>query len=78
MPDSIVYYRVGPHHKHRARRGKYLTHDCAALLPRTNPSSLPTRLKSHWFGYCDKLEFDPTDRYVLGMEVDFEHRVPMT
>lgn len=30
----------------------------------------------HWFGYYDKLEFDPTDRYVLGMEVEFEHRSP--
>jgi hypothetical protein len=30
----------------------------------------------HWFGYYDKLEFDPTNRYVLGMEVDFEHRSP--
>ena len=29
--------------------------------------------KHHWFGYYDKLEFDPTDRYVLGMEIDFEH-----
>jgi len=32
--------------------------------------------KYHWFGYYDKLEFDPTCRYVLGMEVDFEHRSP--
>ena len=32
--------------------------------------------KHHWFGYYDKLEFDPTDRFVLGMEVDFEHRSP--
>ncbi len=32
--------------------------------------------KHHWFGYYDKLEFDPTSRYVLGMEVDFEHRSP--
>ncbi|MBM4094391.1 MAG: hypothetical protein FJ276_34035 [Planctomycetes bacterium] len=32
--------------------------------------------KFHWFGYYDKLQFDPTDRYVLGMEVDFEHRSP--
>jgi hypothetical protein len=32
--------------------------------------------KHHWFGYYDKLEFDPTDRYVLGMEVEFEHRQP--
>jgi hypothetical protein len=30
----------------------------------------------HWFAYYDKLEFDLTDRYVLGMEVDFEHRSP--
>jgi hypothetical protein len=32
--------------------------------------------KHHWFGYYDKFEFDPTDRYVLGMEVGFEHRSP--
>lgn len=32
--------------------------------------------KHHWFGYYDKLEFDPTGRYVLGMEVGFEHRPP--
>jgi hypothetical protein len=32
--------------------------------------------KHHWFGYYDKWEFDPSDRYVLGMETDFEHRSP--
>lgn len=32
--------------------------------------------KHHWFAYYDKLQFDPSDRYVLGMEVDFEHRTP--
>jgi len=32
--------------------------------------------KFHWFGYYDKRQFDPTSRYVLGMEVDFEHRSP--
>jgi hypothetical protein len=41
----------------------------------------PTRVitrgpKHHWFAYYDKLEFDPSGRYVLGMEVDFEHRSP--
>ena len=30
----------------------------------------------HWFGYYDKLEFDPASHLVLGMEVDFEHRSP--
>jgi hypothetical protein len=44
-------------------------------------NSFPVRVitsgpKFHWFGYYDKLEFDPTNRYVLGMEVDFEHRSP--
>ncbi len=32
--------------------------------------------KFHWFGYYDKLQFDSTCRYALGMEVDFEHRSP--
>lgn len=32
--------------------------------------------KHHWFAYYDKLEFDPSMRFVLGMEVDFEHRSP--
>ena len=30
----------------------------------------------HWFGYYDKLNFDPSGRYVLANEVDFEHRSP--
>ena len=30
----------------------------------------------HWFGYYDKLQFDPTGRYVLSAEVDFEGRSP--
>src|SRR5688572_27650388 len=30
----------------------------------------------HWFGYYDKLQFDPAGRFVLGMRVGFEHRSP--
>lgn len=30
----------------------------------------------HWFGYYDKLQFDPGGRYVLSMQVDFEGRSP--
>jgi len=33
--------------------------------------------KYHWFGYYDKWQFDQSGRYVLGMEVDFEHRSPL-
>jgi len=32
--------------------------------------------KFHWFSYYDKLQFDPSCRYALGMEVAFEHRSP--
>lgn len=32
--------------------------------------------KHHWFGYYDKLQFDPSGQRVLGMQVDFEHRSP--
>ncbi len=30
----------------------------------------------HWFGYYDKLEFDPSGRYVLANRVEFEGRSP--
>jgi len=30
----------------------------------------------HWFGYYDKLQFDPSSRYTLGVEGSFEHRLP--
>src|SRR3954452_10787320 len=30
----------------------------------------------HWFGYYDKLQFDPSSRYALGMEGSIEHRLP--
>jgi hypothetical protein len=32
--------------------------------------------KFHWFGYYDKLQFDPASRYALGVEGAFEHRLP--
>ncbi len=30
----------------------------------------------HWFGYYDKHQLDATGRYLLSMQVDFEHRLP--
>ena len=30
----------------------------------------------HWFGYYDKRQFDPSNRYLLSNEVEFEHRTP--
>lgn len=48
---------------------------------RTYEAEVPVRAitqgrAGHWFGYYDKDQFDPTDRYVLGMEVDFQDRTP--
>jgi hypothetical protein len=54
----------------------------AAALSRAFDEELPpvralTRgPRFHWFGYYDKLQFDPTSRYVLSNEVDFEGRSP--
>lgn len=31
----------------------------------------------HWFAYYDKLQCDPSGRYVLSMRTDFEHRSPV-
>jgi hypothetical protein len=38
--------------------------------------AITRRPKFHWFGCYDKLAFNPTSRYVLGMEAEFEHRSP--
>lgn len=48
---------------------------------RRRPLDVPVRALTsgpgfHWFGYYDKLQFDPTNRYVLGMKVGFEGRSP--
>ncbi len=71
-------------------RRDFLTTSAAALAAGLSPAKIlraaeeklpPVRAitrgpKFHWFAYYDKFQFDPTDRYALGMEVDFEHRSP--
>ena len=52
-------------------------HDAQAGIHKPVPVRAITRgPKFHWFSYYDKLQFDPSCRYALGMEVDFEHRSP--
>ncbi|WP_009963770.1 hypothetical protein [Verrucomicrobium spinosum] len=46
----------------------------AESLPPTRALTLGS--KFHWFAYYDKLQFDPTDRYILSNQVDFEGRTP--
>jgi len=53
----------------------------ARLLAQAKLAGLPVRALTkgpefHWFGYYDKLQFDPTGRYVLGMRVGFQGRTP--
>jgi hypothetical protein len=48
----------------------------AAAPPVVSVRPITRGPKFHWFGYYDKLQFDPSGRYALGMEVDFEHRSP--
>ena len=47
----------------------------------TFQASVPVRAitqgpQGHWFSYYDKAQFSVDDRYVLGMEVDFQDRTP--
>ncbi|MCB1226568.1 MAG: hypothetical protein KDK99_12205 [Verrucomicrobiales bacterium] len=54
-------------------RAEDITHLSEALVPTRALTQGP---KFHWFGYYDKWEFDPTDRFVLSNQVDFEGRTP--
>jgi len=47
-----------------------------ALQDLTPARAITKGPKFHWFGYYDKLQFDPSGRYALGMQIDFEHRSP--
>ena len=54
---------------------------CTAAGQRASSPLPPVRTitsppQHHWFGYYDKFQFDPSNRYVLGMQVGFEHRSP--
>ncbi|MEM7658092.1 MAG: hypothetical protein AAF399_18340 [Bacteroidota bacterium] len=67
-----------------------LCHACRTVPPPTSPPQadipgatlhVPTSILTqgpghHWFGYYDKLQFDPSGRYVLGAQVAFEGRSP--
>ena len=49
-------------------------YDSCAVMPEVRPLTFGPKL--HWFSYYDKLQFDPSGRYVLGMGVDFDFRTP--
>jgi hypothetical protein len=48
----------------------------AALAAGTPVRQITQGPRFHWFGYYDKLQFDPSGRYVLSNEVTFEGRSP--
>ncbi len=53
-----------------------LAASAAAGEERASVRAITKGPKFHWFGYYDKLEFDPSGRYVLAMETSFENRTP--
>ncbi len=70
-----------------SRRSALRTLATSCLLPAIHhtkaatPTFPPIRTVSrgpafHWFGYYDKQAFDPTNRFVLSNQVNFEHRTP--
>lgn len=77
---------VMPRHAWLLTRRQFLAGSLAVtLLPRIGNAAeevmapirpLTRGPRYHWFGYYDKLQFDVGNRYVLGMEVGFEHRSP--
>ena len=58
-----------------AALGAQLRGEEAAKLPPVR--AIARGPKFHWFGYYDKLQFDPTNRFVLGNEATFEGRSPL-
>src|SRR3954471_8777354 len=63
------------------RRRSFLTTALGASFLRSEQQLPPVRAitkgpKFHWFGYYDKLQFDPSSRYALGMAGSIEHRLP--
>jgi hypothetical protein len=67
----------------KSSRRTFLTASASALMARAAfaQGKAPMRAITkgpafHWFGYYDKLQFDPASRYVLGMETRFENRTP--
>jgi hypothetical protein len=58
-----------------------LYHSFEEMARATNTVLAPVRPVTHgpqfhWFGYYDKFQFDVTGRYLLSLEVNFEHRLP--
>jgi hypothetical protein len=49
---------------------------CAPIEPDAPIRALTRPPGHHWFGYYDKLQFSPDDRFVLGMRTTFEGRTP--
>ena len=68
-------------YKPKIKHHDLIARDSASVSQAIIKQYVPTRFitqgpKHHWFGYYDKLEFDPSGRYVLSNEVDFEGRSP--
>ncbi|MCD6392533.1 MAG: hypothetical protein J7M40_03400, partial [Planctomycetes bacterium] len=75
MQEGIEVHLFAGQQKQLTVKKSMSRHDAAEIQP-PPVRTITKSPKFHWFGYYDKLQFDPTGRYVLGMEVDFEGRSP--
>ncbi len=64
--------RVGPY----AAYGSFAEMAGASNTPVPKAEAVTSGPLAHWFGYYDKAESDAAGRYLLAMEVGFEHRLP--
>jgi hypothetical protein len=77
-PETIVSCRLS--YNSAVTRRELLLGAVAGFLPARAASAVPVHAISrgplyHWFGYYDKLQFDPDSRYALEIANDFQHRL---
>jgi Tol biopolymer transport system component len=77
----LIFSLLGFQCMSQTKSKKSLLSEQQKINPKLMESWVPIRPitkgpKHHWFGYYDKLQFDPTNRYVLAMQVDFQNRSP--
>lgn len=61
---------------HGAWAGEEQTDEAPRMEAHVPIRAITSGPEAHWFAYYDKYQFDPTNRYVLGNQVTFEHRSP--
>lgn len=70
----VCFLACGPKQEKADGKNSVSDKDSTSIYPK--PIKLTAGPGQHWFGYYDKLQIDPTGRYVLGAQVDTILRSP--